>query len=140
MTKYLNWLGIAAAALLIASCFLPWIIIESRDITVTGVDATGTNFGKPGYFHILMALLFILFGFIKRIWSKRVNLLIVAMNFAWAVRNYFVLSQCEGGDCPQRQPGLYFIALTSLVMLAAALFPDIKLPEQKDIRTNGKAS
>ena len=62
------------------------------------------------------------------------------MNFAWAVRNYFVLSQCEAGDCPERQPALYFVALSSVVMLVAALFPDVKLPVQKNNRTNGKTN
>ena len=53
------------------------------------------------------------------------------MNFAWAVRNYFVLSQCEGGDCPQRQPALYFVALSSLLTLVAALFPKLELPKKE---------
>jgi hypothetical protein len=52
------------------------------------------------------------------------------MNFAWAIRNYFVLASCQGGDCPEKKTGIYLVILSSIIMLAAALFPDVKLPDQ----------
>jgi|GEM_PF-129287 len=131
--RWMKWAGIAAAVLLLVSSFLPWIVIESRQIRVTGMGAEGTNFGKPAYFHMAMAVLFIMLSFIPRVWAKRTNLVVVAMNFAWGVRNYFVLSRCEAGECPDRQLGL-FLALTGTgVMMLAALFPDMKLPENKTL-------
>jgi hypothetical protein len=51
---------------------------------------------------------------------------------AWAIRNYFIISACHGGDCPEKHNGIYLVLLASLLMLVSALFPDIKLPEQKD--------
>ena len=125
----MKWAGIVAGITLAISCFLPWVVIESRNITVTGIDASGTRFGRPGYFHIAMSVLFLLFTFIRRVWAKRTNLWVVAMNFAWALRNYFTIPACEGGECPQKEIGIYLLVFSSILMLAAALFPDMKLPE-----------
>jgi hypothetical protein len=128
--RLMKWIGIIAALLLIASCFIPWVVIVSKNITIRGIDATGTNYGKPGYFHMVMAFFFLVFSLIPKVWAKRCNLLIIAMNFAWAIRNYFVLAACQGGDCPEKKTGIYLVILSSVLMLAAALFPDIKLSDQ----------
>ena len=61
-------------------------------------------------------------------------MIIGALNLAWAIRNYFIISACRGGDCPVKKIGLYIIVLASVVMLVTALFPDMKLPEQKEKR------
>jgi hypothetical protein len=129
--RFLKWAGLAAAFSLVGSCFFPWVIIASKQLVISGIDATGTNYGKPGYFNILMAVFFILFMIIPRIWAKRANLLIVALNLAWAVRNYFILSTCQAGECPEKQGGLYLLVFSALVMLVAALFPDMKI-ERKE--------
>jgi hypothetical protein len=124
--RVLKWAGLVAALLLIISCFLPWVIIESRQITITGIDAPGTNYGRPGYFNLLMTIFFVLFTLVQRVWAKRANLLIVALNLAWAVRNYFILSTCQAGECPSRQTGIYLLLIASVTMLASGLFPDMK--------------
>jgi len=137
--RWIKWAGVLAAVLLIVSCFFPWIIIESRQLVISGIETEGSNYGKPGYFHILMAAIFLLLSFIPRVWAKRVNLLMVAMNFAWGVRNYFMLSRCEAGDCPDKQIALYLALLGTGMMMIAALFPDMKLPE-KESRESGVGS
>ncbi len=132
MPRILKWLGLAAALVLVFSCFLPWVYIESREITVTGIDSTGTNFGKPGYLHFVMAGIFILFVLIPRIWAKRANLLVTALNIGWALRNFFIITACEGGECPVKKAGLFLALGCSILMLLAALFPDMKVPEEKN--------
>lgn len=129
--RYLKWLGLVSALLLIVSCFMPWVFIESGSITVSGIDARGTNYGKPAYFHFVMTGFFLFFSLVPRVWAKRANLLVTALNLGWAVRNFFMISSCEAGDCPIKKPGLYFVLFASLLMLVAALFPDMKLPENK---------
>ena len=119
-----------AAVLLVVSCFTPWVIIESKNIVVSGVDSTGTNFGKPGYFHFIMTTLFVVFLLIPRVWAKRSNLLICAFNIAWAVRNYIIISACQMGECPEKKSGLYLTLFASAVMLLSSFFPDIKLKIQ----------
>ena len=127
----MKWMGILAVLTLIAACFIPWVYIESKLITVTGVATDGTNFGKPGYFHFIFAFLFIICTFIPRIGAKRANLLVTGLNLAWAIRNYFVITACAGGDCPEKQAGLWLALIASVVMMLSALFPDIELPAEK---------
>lgn len=130
----MKWIGLIAVILLIISCFSTWVVVASKNISITGVDATGTNFGKPGYLHLVFSFFFILFNFILKIWAKRTNLLVTAFNLAWAVRNYFIISACRGGDCPEKYTGIYLVLLASVLMMVSALFPDIKLPGQKKNR------
>ncbi len=130
--RYMKWIGFAAGVLLIVSCFTPWVFIASRDITISGIDATGTNFGKPGYFHFLCAFFFLLFNFIPKIWAKRSNLLVAALNIAWAIRNFFVIAACQGGECPEKKTGLYFVLFASIIMLITTFFPDMKLIDDKN--------
>jgi len=129
--RYMKWIGLFAVILLAVSCFLRWVIISSQNITVSGVDATGTNFGKPGYAHFLLGFFFLIFHFIPKLWAKRWNLVIVALNIAWAVRNYLIISMCREGECPEKKIGLWLVVIASALMLVAALFPDIKLKEDK---------
>lgn len=133
--RWMKWAGLAAAIVLIVSCFSTWVTIPSKSIVISGVDATGTSFGKPGYFNLLMTLFFIVCTLLPKIWAKRINLLFTGMNLAWAIRNYFVISACQGGECPEKHAGLFLVLVASLLMLASSLFPDIELPGEK-----GKAS
>lgn len=124
----MKWIGLIATLALIVACFLPWVFIESKNITVTGIDAAGTTFGKPGYFHFFLAALFLAFHFTPRIWAKRMNLLIAALNIGWAARNYFLISACAAGECPEKKMGMYVVLISSLIMLVAALLPRMDLP------------
>jgi hypothetical protein len=126
----MKWVGLLATIALVIACFFPWVFIESKNITVTGIDATGTSFGKPGYFHFILAAFYLVFHFTPRIWAKRMNLLVVALNLGWAARNYFLISACAGGECPEKKAALYIILTSSFVMLVAALLPKIKLAEK----------
>jgi hypothetical protein len=129
--RYMKWIGLLAVILLIVSCFTPWIIINSKNIIVSGIDSSGTNFGKPGYTHFILGFFFTIFHFIPKIWAKRWNLLIVALNIAWAVRNFFIISMCREGECPEKQIGLWLVLIASSLMLIAALFPSMELKEEK---------
>ena len=131
--RYMKWIGLLAVVLLVVSCFLPWVIITSQNIVVSGVDATGTNFGKPGYAHFVLGFFFIVFHFIPKLWAKRINLLIVALNIAWGIRNYLIISMCRSGECPEKQIGLWLVVAASVLMLIAALFPDIHLKDEKKV-------
>lgn len=124
--QIIKWLGVAAAIVLILSCFFPWVVIESKDIVVSGVESTGTAFGKPGYFHFFFAGLYILLVLINRIWSKRANIFLSAFNVAWAFRNFAIISACHGGECPDKKAGLYLALISSVAMLLTVLFSGAK--------------
>ena len=85
------FLSFLAVALLILSCFLPWMVIESKSMTITGVDTGPRKFGKPGYFHFIWAGLFLLFLLVKKGWATWVILIAAAFNLAWAFRNFLML-------------------------------------------------
>jgi hypothetical protein len=121
--RYATWLGIAAVLLLVLACTLPWVLIPSKQLIISGMEASGTRYGKPGYLHLLFAFFFLIFLFIPAIWAKRANLLVVAFNLAWTIRNFLILSLCRGGECPERQSGLYLLLLASVLLLLTALFP-----------------
>jgi hypothetical protein len=128
----MKWFGLLAAIALIIACFFPWVFIESKIIIITGIDSTGTSFGKPGYFHFVLGGIYLIFYFIPRIWAKRMNILVAALNIGWAVRNYFMISACSGGECPEKKVALYIVLVSSLAMLVAALLPNVKLKEQAE--------
>jgi hypothetical protein len=129
MLRWMKWIGLASVILLIVSCFIPWVYIETGNLTVSGIDADSIHFGKPGYFHLIMSFFFLVFSFTPRIWAKRSNLFVTAINLGYAVRNFYVISTCSGGECPEKKLGLYFMLLSSIIMLIAALFPDMQIPK-----------
>ena len=121
--RYSTGLGIAAVLLLVIACFMPWVLIPSKQLVISGLDASGTRYGKPGYLHLLLGFFYLIFTLIPAVWAKRFNLLVVAFNLAWTLRNFLILSLCRGGECPERQAGLYLVAMAGVLMLVAALFP-----------------
>ena len=123
--RNLKWFGILAALLLILATFQTWVIIESRGLSISGVETTGTNFGKPAYLHWILCVLFIVFSIVPKVWAKRANLLVAAIHLAWTLRNYFETSACSGGECPEKQWGLYLLLISSIAMLLAVFFPDM---------------
>jgi hypothetical protein len=127
----MKWIGLLGTLALVIACFFPWVFIESKNITVSGVESTGTSFGKPGYFHFILAAIYILFTLTPRIWAKRMNLLVSALNIGWTVRNYLLISACAGGECPEKKTALYIILIASIIMLMSALTPKMKLNDPK---------
>ncbi|MCW3113517.1 MAG: hypothetical protein JWR18_1913 [Segetibacter sp.] len=128
--RYSNYIGVLAAILLIAACFLPWVYIDSIKTIITGVKADHTNYGKPGVLHIFFAILTSIFFLIPTIWAKRTNLFVAAFNFAWSIRNFLLISHCEVGECPEKRVGIYAILLLSIVILVMTTIPRVKLKDQ----------
>ncbi len=129
--KYSQLLGCIAVIALAASCYLPWSIIADKNILITGLSAPGTVYGKPGLMHFVLGFLLILFFLIPKIWAKRINVFIAAINFAWCVRNYILLSTCFMGECPKLKYGIFIEILLSFVVLIMTFIPDLKSLEKK---------
>jgi hypothetical protein len=123
--KLMKWMGAFSAVMLVIACFCTWVFIPSRDIVVSGIRSEGTNFGKPAYFHFLMVALYLFLHFKKTLWAKRLNLVVPALNMAWAIRNYLMVTMCRGGECPEIRVSIWLVVASSLLMLLAALFPDM---------------
>jgi len=120
--RWIQWLSIIFTIILIIACFAPWVIIESKNIIVSGNHAVGTAFGKPGYMHILMGVIFLTLILLDKWWSKRIALFVAAFNVAWGIRNFIIISACHGGECPVKQWGIYIMLVSSVSMLIAILF------------------
>jgi hypothetical protein len=129
--KYANQIGALAAVAVIASCFLPWIIIPDLQIKVSGFASEGTRFGKPGLMNAIMSGIAFFLFLIPAVWAKRANLFFTGFNLAWAIRNYILLTICHGGDCAVKTPGLYLYLGATIVQLLMAVFPNLPLDENR---------
>jgi hypothetical protein len=125
--KHSQLIGIIAVLALIGICFMPWTFIASKNIIVTGFSAEGTSFGKPGYLNVILSSVCLILFIIPKIWAKRTNVFIAAINLAWAFRNYLLLSSCLLGECPEKKAGLYLLLLAAIVIQAMALLPKINV-------------
>lgn len=123
-----QWIALASASVLAVACFMPWAIIAQVHLTLSGVDTTGTHFGKPAYLHFILTGVVLLGSFVSKNWVKRANVFIAGINLAWAIRNFMLLGSCEAGECPQRQIGLYLVLFASIALLISAFFPKLKIP------------
>jgi hypothetical protein len=130
--KYSNFIGIAAAVILITCCFFPWIYIPAINTTITGFFSGNTNFGKPAILNVVFTIIAITCFLMPMLGAKRLNLFVCALNLAWAIRNLLILSTCEMGECPQKQPALFVLVAMAIIMMIMSLFPKV------EIKQNGK--
>jgi len=129
--KYSQLFGCIAVIILGGVCYLPWSYIGEKNIIITGMSAPGTVYGKPGLMHIVLGFILILFFLIRKIWAKRINVFIGAINLAWSIRNYILLSTCFMGECPQIKFGVILEIILSGFILIMTFFPDLKTLEKK---------
>jgi uncharacterized membrane protein len=130
--KYSKWIGISGVIILCIAAYLPWVTILSKNITISGMDTAGTNFGKPALMNIIVSVISAVFFLSSSVMAKRANLFFSAFNIAWSIRNYVIVSMCRGGECPERKFGLYLLMIAAIVIMVASLFPDIKIRTEAD--------
>ena len=123
--KYTQTIGIIAAFVVLLCSFLPWSIVVSQQLTITGFDTKGTRFGKPGLFLNFFTIISILLFLIPAIWAKRTNIFIGAIVFTWSLRNYILVSTCLMGECPEKQPALYALVIASGIVMLMTLLPKL---------------
>jgi hypothetical protein len=128
--KYSQLLGCIAVILLAAVCYLPWSYISENNILITGMSAPGTLFGKPGLMHFVLGAILIILFLISKLWAKRTNVFFGAVNLAWSVRNYILLSTCYMGECPQLKYGIYLEILLCFFILIMTFLPDLRKLEK----------
>lgn len=131
-----KWLATLAALLFLGAHFFPWVIIESKSIVVSGLDASGTRYGKPGLFSLIMISIFFLLNFIPRTWAHRACIILAALNMGWTFRNFALLSMCYGGECPVRQTAFYIYFITGLLLLLLVLLQPVKPRAEKNESIN----
>jgi hypothetical protein len=130
--KYSKWVGLFAVLLLAFSAFQPWVTIPAQQLTITGMDTTGTNFGKPALVNMMLSAIAAVCFIVPPLMAKRANVLVCTLNIAWAVRNFILLSICRAGECPEKKHGVYLLMIASLIMMAASLFPDVTIKQERE--------
>lgn len=72
--------GALACIIMIISVFLPRVRIEPiRDIYPGMYTGRNNFYRKPGYINIFFASLFLVFIFIREVWTKRTNIFIITV-------------------------------------------------------------
>lgn len=129
--RVLHWLGIVACLLLIASCFLSWTYHADLNQSFTGFYSYKNEYGKPGKFLLFFGAITLLFMVLPKVWAKRANLLICALTMAYAIKTFILFGSCYNNYCPQKMFGLYLMLGCTVVMLVAAVFPNVRIAEKK---------
>jgi hypothetical protein len=71
----------------------------------------------------------ILFFLLDKIFAKRANFFVGAVQVAWAIKNLIVFGMCRNGECPVVQYGLYITLVLAFIALLMALLPAKKLQQ-----------
>ncbi len=131
--KYSNIIGVLFSAILIWACTQKWVYIDSPEKYISGFKSTVENnlFGRPGMLHVFLTSITILLFIIPKLWAKRLNFLFTALNFAWALRNFYAIGVlCRMGTCPEKQLGLYLVLACSVILLIMSLIPKLEIKKQ----------
>ncbi len=125
--KYSKIVGLLGCAGVIIISFFPWTYHADVNKYFTGFFSENNLYGKPGKFFVAFGLIAALLILIPRIWAKRTNLFFSALFLGYAIKTYILYSSCYKAYCPDKQPGLYILMLSCILILFAAVFPDMKL-------------
>jgi len=128
--KNSQWIGIAAAVLLIGACFLPWAYFPDLQKDFTGFFSEKNAYGRPGKVFVFLSVIAIILFLTPKIWAKRTNIFVGALTIAFAVKCYILFTACYKGICPDRKPGIFLVLIASALMTLAAVLPDTKLKER----------
>jgi hypothetical protein len=133
MLKNVKWFGLTAYLLLAVACFIPWTWHADIQKIFTGFFSENNIYGKPGKFLLITGALATLSLFLTPVWFKRAGLFLGAIQVAYAIKNFLLFGSCYRGYCPEKKFGLWLMLFSSLLILAAVLFPtDRKLTTEKN--------
>jgi hypothetical protein len=128
--KYSQWIGIAAAIILVIAGFLPWTYHPDLNKNFTGFFTENNIYGKPGNVFVVMSIIASVFFAIQKVWAKRWNMFICALILSYAIKSFIMYSGCYRGICPDKLAGLWIMLASAVLMMVMALFPDVKLKEE----------
>lgn len=113
-----------SALLLAGSTFLPWVHIARIDLTITGFNDGGLNYGDRGKFQIFLALLGVGLYLAGREWSIITAIVLSVLNLAFAASHFWVYRP-DGGASVSHLYGLYVNGAACAALLAGMLFTPI---------------
>ena len=128
--KILHWLALTACVVLVISCFLPWAYYADVHETFNGFFSHNYQYGRPGKFLVTIAVTAFVFILLPKVWAKRTNIFVCALGVGYAIKCYVLFTTCYNAVCPDKKAGIYIMLFATIVMLAGAIFPDMKLKKQ----------
>lgn len=134
--KHYKVVGLAACALLVISCFMPWAWYADLNKTFNGFFSEGNNYGKPGKFFVFFAVASMVLIYLDKIWAKRVHLFLSALNIGYLIKTYILFTSCYNTYCPEKRAGLYLLIFSSILIMIVAIFPDIKISSKAEETIN----
>lgn len=129
--KILQRAGITACIILVVACFMPWAYYADIHETFTGFYSFQNQYGKPGKFLTLIAIIAFALMLLPKIWAKRANLFVCALGVGYAIKTYILFTSCYNAYCPEKKAGIFIMMLATMLMLISATFPDLKINNQK---------
>jgi hypothetical protein len=129
--QILKWAGLIACLMLMIACLLPWTYHADIDKTFTGLFSEKNAYGKPGKFLIFYGVISAWFFLTPKVWAKRVHLFLAALTLGYAIKTYILFTSCYNAYCPDKKIGIYLMMGCCIVILVAAIFPDLKLKAKK---------
>jgi hypothetical protein len=88
--KYYKVIGVLAAIVLFASCFMPWAYYPDLQKSFTGFFSEKNIYGRPGVVFTFFAGLSIILISINKILAKRLLIFIKALNNWYLLKNYVI--------------------------------------------------
>ena len=139
--KIAFYAGIAGCLLMVASCFMPWIHINSLDWTFNGLNVrpfpNGNNYGKGGRFLLLFSGMILIGMLIPQIWAKRLNLFLAAFLLAFSLRTYVIFTGSLFKNEVIVFPGMYLVLLASFLIMFSAVFSKAAGRKKNEIQKEG---
>lgn len=131
--KILHRIGLVACIALVVACFMPWAYYADLKETFNGFYSYQNNYGRPGKFLTLIAVIAFVLMYLPKVWAKRTNLFVCALGLGYAIKSYILFTSCYNAYCPEKKAGIYLLMTASIIMLVAAALPDLKMKDKKDI-------
>lgn len=128
--KYSKGLGIAAAIILMASCFLPWAYYTDLQTTFNGYYSEQNAYGKPGILITSLSLLCIVLFLVPKVWAKYWNIFFGAILFTYALKSFVMFAGCYPKGCPVKLAGIWIMIFSAAAVLGASLFPSMPVKKQ----------
>jgi hypothetical protein len=126
--KIIAWL---ACGLVLLSCWTPWAYYADLNKSFNGFFSEKNMYGKPGILFSFIAIFSALLIPIDKIWAKRTNIIVAAINLGYLIKTYILFTSCYNAYCPEKKFGIYLLIAGSVLLIITAFFPDTKLAEKK---------
>ncbi len=110
---------------------MPWAYYADINQNFTGFYSYQNEYGRPGRFLAFAAVAAFIFMYLPKVWAKRTNLFVCALVVGYAIKTFILFTSCYNAYCPEKKAGIYLMLASSIIMLLAAVFPDLSIKHKK---------